>query len=159
MHVCLLTYVVKCVFISIVFALHFFFALSLCKAFLSFFLENVSFFSINSVWYLNVSNNEKKKPKSIIKVNNSESPNFQILNILPRFILYNGTQTSIKVSSASSIKQWYLNFAGSVQFWMTARDVQFFNFALFSSSSFDSGQESTFTAEFFDQEQERPSHT
>lgn len=124
-----------------------------------FFSRKRVIFSINSVWYLNVSNNEKKNPKSIIKVNNSESPNFQILNILPRFILYNGTQTSIKVSSASSIKQWYLNFAGSVQFWMTARDVQFFNFALFSSSSFDSGQESTFTAEFFDQEQERPSHT
>lgn len=143
---------------------------SVCTSFFICFIpmQSISFFFsrirvifcfINSVWYLNISNKEKNPPKVSSKVNNSESPNFQILNILPRFIMYDGTQTSIKVCSASSIKQWYLNFAGSVQFWMTARDVQFFKFALFSSSSFDSGQESTFTAEFFDQEQERPSHT
>lgn len=123
-----------------------------------FFSRKRIIFFIYSVWYFNVSNNYKKAKVSS-KVNNSELPNFQILNILPKFIMYNGTQTSIKVCSASSIKQWYLNFAGSVQFWMTARDVQFFNFALFSSSSFDSGQESTLTAEFFDQEQDRLSHT
>lgn len=77
---------------------------------------------------------------------------------LPKSILYDGTQTSIKVFSASSIKQWYWNFAGEVQFWMTAKDAQFLIFALFSTSSFDSGQESTLTAVFFDQEQERLSH-
>lgn len=42
---------------------------------------------------------------------------------------------------------------------MTANDPQFLMFALLSSSSFDSGQESTLTAEFFDQEQERLPHT
>lgn len=42
--------------------------------------------------------------------------NSQLLKHLPKSILYNGTQTSIKVFSASSIKQWYWNFAGSVQF-------------------------------------------
>lgn len=73
--------------------------------------------------------------------------------------MYNGTQTSIKVSSTSSIRQWYWNFAGSVQFCMTANDPQFLTFDLFSSSSFDSGQELTLTAEFFDQKQNRLSHT
>lgn len=100
---------------------------SVCTSFFICFIpmQSISFFFsrirvifcfINSVWYLNISNKEKKPPKVSSKVNNSESPNFQILNILPRFIMYDGTQTSIKVCSASSIKQWYLNFAGSVQF-------------------------------------------
>lgn len=42
--------------------------------------------------------------------------NSQLLKHLPKSILYDGTQTSMNVFSASSIKQWYWNFAGSLQF-------------------------------------------
>lgn len=75
--------------------------------------------------------------------------NYEITN--EPWIIYSSAHTSTNVFSSSVMTQWYLNFCCAVQFWTRAIDSQFFIFALFSIWCMVLGQESTISADWFDQ--------